>query len=107
MIEITNVRPMNKGSLLATCDVYIKPWDMELNEVKIFEKGSNRWIAMPSRSFVNPAGETKYVELITFRKEATKDRFRRQIIAAIEQYLAANPDLKEEDLIQPDAELPF
>lgn len=107
MIEIYNVQPVNKGSLLATCDVYIKPWDMELNEVKIFEKGANRWLGMPARQFTNQAGEVKYVELITFRKDATKNRFRSHILEAVDSFLKSNPEMKEEPLIREDADLPF
>ncbi len=107
MIEVTNVVPVNKGSLLCTCDVYIQPWDLELCEVKVFEKGANRWLSMPSREYTNPEGVKKYVELINFRKEATKKRFRDQIMSVIDKYLLDNPDLKVEDLIKPDSELPF
>jgi len=107
MIEVSNINAVNKGSLLATCDVYIVPWDQELNEVKIFEKGANRWLGMPSREFINGAGEKKYIELVNFRKEATKNRFRAQIMGAIDKYLAANPDMKPEDVIKEDDLLPF
>ncbi len=107
MIEVTNINAINKGTLLATCDVYIVPWDMELNEVKIFEKGANRWLGMPSREFVNNDGTKKYIELVNFRKEATKNRFRSQIMGAIDKYLASNPEMVPEDVIKDDEELPF
>lgn len=80
---------------------------MELNEVKIFEKGANRWLGMPSREFTNDAGEKKYIELVRFRKEATKNRFRSQIMGAIDKYLATNPDMKPEDVIKEGDDLPF
>ena len=107
MIEVFNINPVNKGSLLATCDVYIGPWDQELREIKIFEKGQNRWLGMPAREFVNSMGEKKYVELIDFRREATKNRFRAQIMGAVDKYLAENPDLTPDDVIKEDAECPF
>lgn len=107
MIEISNIMEVRKGSLLATCDVYIQPWDLELCEVKIFEKGQNRWLGMPSREFTNPAGEKKYVELINFKKESTKTRFRAQILAAVDKFLEQNPDLTPKDVITEGEELPF
>ncbi len=107
MIEISNICAVNKGSLLATCDVYIQPWDMELQEVKIFEKGQNRWLGMPSREFTNNLGEKKYIELITFRKEATKNSFRRQIMSAVDKFILDNPDMKPTDIIKAEDELPF
>ncbi len=107
MIEISNVQAVNKGSLLAKCDVYIAPWDLELCEVKVFEKGANRWLGMPSREFNNQLGEKKYIELITFRKEATKNRFRSQILEAIDKFLETNPEMTSPDAIKENEQLPF
>lgn len=106
MIEVKNINPINKGSLLATCDVYIKPWKLTLHEVKIFEKGVNRWLSMPSREFVNPEGEKKYIELMSWDNEAIKNRFRAQILDAVMKFLTGNPELKVEDVIK-EEELPF
>ncbi len=107
MIEVSNIQAVNKGSLLAKCDVYIVPWDLELCEVKVFEKGANKWLGMPSREFTNQMGEKKYIELINFRKETTKTRFRSQILEAVDKFLSANPDMKMPDLIKEDEPLPF
>ena len=41
MIEVQNINAVNKGSLLATCDVHIVPWKLTFHEVKIFEKGAS------------------------------------------------------------------
>ncbi len=107
MIEISNINAVNKGSLLATCDVYIQPWEMTLHEIKIFEKGANRWLGMPSKEFTNPAGEKKYSELVRFRKDSTVKRFRAQIMEAVDKFLAQNPDMKPEDVIKENDEMPF
>ena len=107
MLEVQNINPINKGSLIATCDVHIVPWKMTLNEIKIFEKGANRWIGMPSREFTNDAGEKKFIELITFDNEGVKNRFRSQIMGAVDKFLQANPDMKPVDVIKEDDELPF
>lgn len=106
MIEVTNVNSINKGSLLATCDVYILPWDMEICDVKIFTKGTNRWIGMPSKKTLSD-GVEKYSELIQFRKESTRNRFRNQIMTAIDKYIENNPNLEPQDLIKPTDEIPF
>lgn len=106
MIEVTNVNLINKGSLLASCDVYIQPWDMEICDVKVFTKGTSRWIGMPSKK-VNTDGVDKYSDLIQFRKESTRNRFRTQIMAAIDKYIENNPNLEPVDLIKPTDEIPF
>lgn len=107
MLEVQNIFPVNKGSLLATCDVHIVPWKMTLHEVKIFEKGANRWISLPSKEFTNDSGEKKYTELVTFDNDGVKNRFRSQIMGAIDKYLASNPDLTPEDVVKADDEIPF
>lgn len=106
MIEVTNINPVQKGSLLATCSVRIIPWKLTMHDVKIFEKGSNRWIGMPAKEFTNELGEKRYTELMTFDCEAVKNRFRSQIMGAIDKFLSANPDMKPEDVIT-DEEIPF
>lgn len=107
MLEVKNIQPINKGSMLAKCDVHIKPWRMTLCEVKIFEKGAARWIGLPSREFINDMGEKKYIELIHFDNDGVKNSFRNQIMGAIDKFLAENPDMKPEDVIKEDDGVPF
>lgn len=107
MLEVQNINPVNKGSLLATCDVHIIPWKLTLHEIKIFEKGANRWLGMPSKEYTNDMGEKKYTDLVTFDNDGIKNRFRSQIMGAIDKYLESNPDMKPEDVIKEDDEIPF
>lgn len=107
MLEVQNIHPINKGSLLATCSVHIIPWKLTLHDVKIFEKGANRWITMPSKDFMNEMGEKKYTELLTFDNDGVKNAFRSQIMGAIDKYLASNPDMKVEDIVKEDDLFPF
>lgn len=107
MLEVTNINAVQKGSLLATCDVHVKPWRMTFHDIKVFEKGSNRWITLPAKELVNDMGEKKYIEMISFDNEGVKNRFRSQIMGAIDKYLSTNPDMKPEDAIREDEELPF
>jgi len=107
MLEVTNINPINKGSLIATCSVRIVPWKTTLHEIKIFEKGANRWLGMPAREFVNDAGEKKYIELVTFDSDAQKNRFRSQIMGAVDKFLAGNPEMVPEDVIKETDGCPF
>ena len=107
MIEVLNINPINKGSLVATCDVHIVPWKLTLHEVKVFMKGQNRWVGMPSREYLNESGEKKYIELMSFDSEAVKNSFRRQITEAVDKYMLENPDMKPVDVITSMDELPF
>ena len=107
MLEVQNINAINKGTLLAVCDVHIVPWKLTLKEIKIFEKGANRWIGMPAREFVNEMGEKKYIELMEFDNEGVKNRFRSQIMGTIDKFLSENPDMKPEDVVKEDDSLPF
>lgn len=107
MLEVLNINPIQKGSLLASCDVHIVPWRMTLHEIKIFEKGAQRWITLPAREYVNEMGEKKYIEQISFDNLGIKDRFKSQITEAVDAFLASNPDLKPEDAIKETDECPF
>lgn len=107
MIEVQNINALHKGTLLATCDVHIIPWKMTLHEIKIFEKGTSRWIGMPSKEFTTDTGEKKFTELVSFDNEGIKNRFRSQIMSAIDTYLATNPDMTPENVVNEDDKLPF
>lgn len=107
MIEIQNINAVHKGTLLAKCDVHIVPWKLTLHDVTIFEKGANRWVGMPSREYTTPEGEKKYIEMITFDSDGVKKRFRDQIMGAVDQYLQSNPDMKPEDVITSQDDIPF
>lgn len=107
VIQISNMTSVQKNSLFATCDVYIKPLDLELCRVCIFQKGSNRWIGMPSAKWEGKDGEMRYEELVKFRSDGTKKRFRDQVMAAIDAYLAQNPNLDPEPFVTPHDGLPF
>lgn len=107
MIEVQNINAVNKGSLLATCDVHIVPWKLTLHDIKIFEKGANRWIGMPAKEFTTDMGEKKYTDLVTFDNDGVKNRFRNQIMGAIDKYLASNPDMVPEPVITDNEDLPF
>ncbi len=106
MLEILNIRAVNKGSVLGICDVHIIPWKLTMKDVVIFQKGNNRWVNLPSKEYQGDMGEKKYTEMLVFDNEAVKNRFRNQIMEAVDKYLNSNPDMKPEDVIK-DEELPF
>ncbi len=107
MLEVLNIQAIQKGNLLAKCDVHIKPWKLTLVDVKIFEKGANRWINLPSQEIVNSSGEKKYKELILFDNDTVKNKFRNEIMGAVDKFLSSNPDMTQEDIIKEDGDLPF
>jgi len=106
VIEIQNIEPVYKGALVAKCDVYIKPWHLILKEVKIFEKGTQRFVGLPARKFDSDEGE-KWVELVQFDSDSVKKRFTAQIRKAVDEYLAKNPNMEPEPVVSESEDLPF
>lgn len=103
MIEIKNVRQINKGVLVASCDVYIAPWHLTLHEVKIFEQGDKRWISLPTKEVVDPTGVKKYFPLVSFDTEELKNRLRDQVMGAFDKLSTSAPV----DVFKAGQDLPF
>lgn len=106
MIEVISVNPINKGDMVASVSVHIKPWKQKIHEIMVWQKGINRWISLPTRKY-ETQGETKYAKLIEFDDAAADKRFRDQILQAVEAYIERNGDLVPEDVIKDDQEFPF
>jgi len=106
MIEVSNVFPINKGDLLASCSVEIKPWKLKIHKVVVFQKGINRWVSLPREKY-EANGETKYNDLMEFTDSGATKRFRDQIMQAIDEYIEKNGDMVPEDVIKEDEPFPF
>lgn len=107
MIEVQNIEKIGKGSLVAKCEVVIVPWQMILKEIKIFQKGNNRWITMPNRDYIDKDGNTKYLELIDFISPQKKAKFKEQVEEAVKNYLKENPTMESKPVINMEEEFPF
>lgn len=100
MIEISNIKKIEKKCLLAKCDVRVVPWGWNFWEVLIFEKGARRWIMMPSKETTGMDGEIKYKEFGGFDSEETTKRFKAEVLVAVNKYLEKNPDMEPESAIK-------
>ena len=106
MIEVISVNPINKGDILATVSVAIRPWKLKIHEVMVIQKGANRWVNLPQRRYeVN--GETKYAKLLEFDDAAVEKRFRDQVMASVDEYIMRNGDLVPEDVVKEEEPFPF
>lgn len=105
MIDVFNIYEINKGDMLASCSVHIRPWKMKIHKIVIWQKGENRWISLPKEKY-EKNGETKYTDLLEFDDSGASKRFRDQIMQAVDEYIERKGDLSPEDVIK-DEELPF
>jgi DNA-binding cell septation regulator SpoVG len=106
MIEVIAVHPVNKGDILATVSVHIKPWKLKIHEILVMQKGVNRWVNLPSKKYESN-GETKYLKYMEFEDTATEKRFRDQISRVIDDYIMRNGDLVPENVVKENEPFPF
>jgi hypothetical protein len=99
MIEVISVNPINKGDILASVSVHIKPWKLKIHEIMVFQKGVNRWVNLPQRKY-ETNGEAKYSKLMEWDDGGVDKRFRDQIMKAVDEYIMRNGDLVPEDVVK-------
>jgi len=107
MIEVTSVNPINKGDMLASVSVRIAPWKLKINKICVFQKGENRWVALPREKYEDREGNTQYKPLMEFDDSQVDKRFRDQIMGAVDEYMEKNGGLNPEDVIKQDEQFPF
>lgn len=105
-IEIENYHPINKGSLQASCTVYLTTWHLKLHEVKIFNDGQRSWVNLPSKVTETATGK-RYDDMVEFDSKAIQHRFKSQLMDVIEQFLIDNPDAGNEPVVPETEDLPF
>ena len=90
MIEIIEYKPVGKGYLMGTFSLKLpKAGNMILRNLAFFEKGTQKWISMPSREYEED-GQKKYFPLVTFEKPETLKAFQKETISALELHISAN-----------------
>ena len=79
-IEILEIHPINKGAVQARIKIFIPKWDMEINNIMVFQNEKGAWISMPSREFENEEKKKCFAPFIKFGKPETKERFQKAIM---------------------------
>ena len=106
MIEVFNVNPIHKGDLVASVSVHILPWKFKIHKITVFQKGTQRWVSLPREKYESN-GETKYSDLMEITDAGAANRFRAQILEAVDLYEAKNGGFVPEDVIKPEEPFPF
>ena len=100
-VRVINWRKLEKGTLRGFFDVEL-PSGMVLKECSLHEKGDSRWVNAPSRKFEGKGGETKYQRLVDFSSRRIAERFRSDVLHALDALLqpanAPEPQISDEDI---------
>jgi hypothetical protein len=86
-IVIANWEPRIKNTLRGFFSVTL-PSGMILHHVMLHESAETRWVGLPSREWINAAGEKQHAKLIDFRDRATADRFKGAVLEALDRHVA-------------------
>lgn len=101
MIEIFNYKPTNHETRKASFSVKIPKWgNFIIRELSYFQKGDQRWINFPSRSYEQD-GKKKYYSFNGFEDQKTFQSFQEKVFEALDVILSSNPQPEEEE------EVPF
>lgn len=110
MIEILNLKVLNKGALIATFTVKMhKMGGLLLRECSLFESGAKNWVTMPSRQYESE-GKKKYFPYIAFEDRTLDEKFRDKIKDEVMKHLKQKQEVnnkEQENQFEEIGDLPF
>ena len=110
MYKINDYRKVDgKKNMVGFADVYDTEKEWLIRGCAIFKDGNRAWVNMPSQTYKNEQGETKYASMVMMQR-STQDKFSSQVIEALKVYDPKAPKpfvLKKEEPKEEQFELPF
>jgi hypothetical protein len=85
-IVIADWKPHQKNTLIGFFSATL-PSGMVLHNLMLHQKGDARWIGFPAREWTDQQGSKQYTRFVEFRDRAAADRFRDQILDALDRHL--------------------
>lgn len=106
MFEISDVKQINKGSMVLSCNARVVPWGATLHRVTVMQKGTSRWVSLPSREVAGPNGERKFYDMISFDSPSAREEFKDALLKAID---TIQPSAQEKPVAssKPTGSIPF
>lgn len=86
-VEIGQYREVNKGALKAFFSLVIYPQGIQINDCRLFQKGSARWVNLPEKEY-KVGDETKYFPIVRILDKAYETAVKD---AALEALKTAQP----------------
>jgi hypothetical protein len=82
-VKISDWKPFEKNTLRAFFTATL-PSGMVLHKLTLHERSGGRWIGLPAERYTRTDGTVAYARLIEFSTRQSANRFRDQILRAIE-----------------------
>lgn len=100
-MKIQKYKPIEHPSVKASFSILMEEWgDLMINDCKLFEKGTSRWISLPSRQY-EAEGEKRYYNIVTFATIEKVKAFQAQVLAAIDAMLSDDKHKPADPAIMP------
>ena len=87
-IAISDWKPHSKNTLVGFFTATL-PSGLVLHNLMLHQKNDSRWISFPAREWTDAQGQKQYARFIEFRDRTTADRFRDELISALDKHRAA------------------
>jgi hypothetical protein len=104
VIKCLNYKEHKSGCLDGFCDIFVEKWCLEIKGCKIFTKGAQSWFSLPSQTYTDESGETKYSPLLFITDKEISKQFCEAAFKAVNDFRAANP--AEAPNVQPERVTP-
>lgn len=88
-IIIAGWKPLSKNTLRGFFSATL-PSGLVLHSLMLHEKGESRWIGFPAREWTDNQGVKQFAKLIEFADRPTAERFRDNLLEALDKHLEAS-----------------
>jgi hypothetical protein len=100
-VKIVSWREVKKGESLQGSFSIALPSGLRIIDLTYHKrKDGARWVGMPARSYEKADGSTSWIPMVEFTGRAARERFSKQTLQALDNYLAqqqpAKPTANEE-----------
>src|SRR5215471_7373094 len=86
-IVISDWKPLTKNTLRGVFSATLSS-GMVVHRLTLHEREGTRWVGLPAQEWTGRSGEKQYARLIEFVDRETSNRFRDQVLAALDEHLA-------------------
>jgi hypothetical protein len=86
-IVVSGWRPHEKNSLKGFFSATL-PSGLVFHDLMLHSRDGARWIAFPAREWKDANGEKQYARFVEFSSRAVADRFKDQVLDALDKHLA-------------------
>lgn len=102
-IECTQFKHVGKGVLVASFNIFVPKWGVEIFDMSLCMKDGKRWINFPQSTYEKD-GEKKYWPYVKFRDKAHHELFQEKVKQAIDKYCESQNSISSS---HDDDEIPF